>query len=487
MLDTDLKEIRSQRFPVDDGDLIKVFPVLPQQDDIVTVKGNVFRPGKYEWHQGMRVADLIRKAEGVAPRTFMRYAMIRRQHDPNRVVHIVPVDLSGALSDHLPGPANISLYSRDELTVFRLDQIRDLPTVQVFGEVRNPGFYLTSPDMRVSDLVYLAGGLKDDAYMAQAEVARTQVVNGTSTRHSYIDIDLAAALKGSDEHNTALQANDQLFIWRASNWHLPWVVQVNGQVLRPGPYTFHEGERLAAILKRCGGMLPDSYPLATVFIRRSVKQLEQTSLDESRARLRRQIAQVGLMPKQPGQSEESHSTQNLAYLSQILEESQGQQASGRMVVHLGPLDELVGTKDNVLLEDQDQITIPRRPSAVSVLGQVYHPTAVVFDPNLTTRDYLDRAGGPAEGSDEDHIFVFKADGEILTDDGVRNSNQSKLFPLLPVVSGGLMSAHLEPGDTVYVPEKLIFISGLEYAKDVSTIIVSAVQSIALVAIMATNL
>jgi protein involved in polysaccharide export with SLBB domain len=487
VLDTDLKEVRSQRFPVEDGDLIKVFPVLPQQDDIVTVKGNVFRPGKYEWHHGMRVADLIREAEGVAPRTFMRYAMIRRQHDPNRVIHIVPVDLSGALSDHLSGPANIPLDSRDELTVFKLDQIRDLPTVQVFGEVRNPGFYMTSPDMRVSDLIYLAGGLKDDAYLAKAEVARTQVVNGTSTRHSYIDIDLAAALKGSDEHNTALENNDQLFIWRASNWHLPWVAQVNGQVLRPGPYTFHEGERLAAILERCGGMLPDAYPRATVFIRRSVKQLEQTSIDESRARLHRQIAQVQLMPKQAGQSEESRSAQALAYLGQVLEESQGQQASGRMVVHLQPLDELVGTKDNVLLEDQDQITIPRRPSAVSVLGQVYHPTAVVFDPNLTARDYLDRAGGPAEGSDEDHIFVFKADGEILTDDGVRNSNKSKLFPLLPVMSGGLLSVHLEPGDTVYVPEKLIFTSDLEYAKDVSTIIAAAVQSIAVVGILATNL
>ncbi len=487
VLDTSLSALRSQRFSINDGDLVKVFPVLPQQDDIVTVKGNVFRPGKYEWHPGMRVADLVNEAEGLAPRTFMRYAMIRRQEHPNRVIHIVPVDLSGALSDHLSGPANIALNSRDELTVFKLDQIRDLPTVQVFGEVRNPGFYLMTPDMRVSDLIYLAGGLKDDAYLAGAEVARTQVVNGTSTRHSYIDIDLNAALKGSEAHNTPLQTNDQLFVWRASNWHMPWVVQINGQVLRPGPYTFHEGERLAAILERCGGMLPYAYLPATVFIRQSVRVLEQTSLDESRARLRKQIAQVQLMPKQAGQSEEKASAEALGYLENVLDENQGRQASGRMVVHVHPLEELAGSKDNVLLEDQDQITIPRRPAAVSVLGQVYRPTAIVYDPNLTTRDYLDRAGGPTEGADVDHIFVFKANGEVLTDDGVRNSNKSKLFPLLPVVSGGLMDVRLGPGDTVYVPEQLIFTSNLEYIKDVSTIIAAAVQSIAVVGILATNL
>jgi polysaccharide export outer membrane protein len=484
VLDTDLDQVRSSRFAVSDGDLIRVFSVLPQQNDIVTVKGNVYRPGKYQWHPGMKVADVVREAEGIAPRTFMRYAMIRRQEDENRVVHIVPVDLDSAIADQFD--ANLTLEPKDILTVYKLDQIRDLPTVQVFGEVRNPGFYATSPDMRVSDLVYLAGGLKDDAYLAKAEVARTEVINGSSTRHSYMDLDLRAALKGSADHNLKLETNDQLFVWRASNWHLPWVVQIKGQVLRPGPYTFHEGEHLASVLERCGGMLPDAYLPATVFIRRSIKQLEQTSLDESRARLRKQIAQVQLMPKQVGETDESRNAQALGGLEQVLEQSEGEGASGRMVVHLRPLDELTTSQDNVLLEDQDQIVIPRRPSAVSVLGQVYHPTALVYQPELTLRDYLDRAGGPTEGADEDHIYVFKADGSILTDDGLKNGSKAKMFPLLPVFSGGLMSAYLEPGDVVYVPEQLVFSNNLEVVKDVSQIIASAIQTIAVVALVATT-
>jgi len=204
------------------------------------------------------------------------------------------------------------------------------------------------------------------------------------------------------------------------------------------------------------------------------------------ATLRKQIAQVQLMPKQVGETDESRNAQALGGLEQVLEQSEGEGASGRMVVHLRPLDELTTSQDNVLLEDQDQIVIPRRPSAVSVLGQVYHPTALVYQPELTLRDYLDRAGGPTEGADEDHIYVFKADGSILTDDGLKNGSKAKMFPLLPVFSGGLMSAYLEPGDVVYVPEQLVFSNNLEVVKDVSQIIASAIQTIAVVALVATT-
>jgi hypothetical protein len=85
------------------------------------------------------------------------------------------------------------------------------------------------------------------------------------------------------------------------------------------------------------------------------------------------------------------------------------------------------------------------------------------------------------------VFVFKADGSILTDEGIKNSGKGQIFPLLPVMSGGLMSAHLQPGDTVYVPEKLLYTSSLQYAKDVTQVIASTVESVALFGILASNL
>jgi protein involved in polysaccharide export with SLBB domain len=492
-LDVDLNDIRSQRFDIRDGDLIKIYPVLPTQQDIVTVRGSVNRPGKFEWHQGMRVADLVQLAEGPAPHTFFKYALIRRKEGKAQTVRLVPVDLGEAMSDIVGGPQNVALEQEDELTVFSESQMKYLPTVQVFGEVRNPGFYVMSQGMHVTDLIYLAGGLKDDAYEKDAELARTQVINGSHTSHTFMDVDLRAAMSG-DEHNPELVANDQLFVRRASDWHLPWVVMVKGMVARPGPYTIHDGERIASVLERSGGLMPDAYLPATVLIRQSIKELQQKRLDEARARLQQSIVRIQMNPGTMNQLSQSQGNQNpatspqtLDALERVLTETEGQQAQGRLVVHMHPLNELANSPDNVMLVDQDQITIPRRPDAINVLGQVYSPNAIVFRPGLTTRDYLYQAGGPNEGADPDHIMVIKADGSVMTDEGIKASKESTMFPLLPVISGGLMSARLDPGDTVYVPEKLIYENKMQETATITQIIANAASSLAVIGILGASL
>ncbi|MGH7924745.1 MAG: SLBB domain-containing protein [Candidatus Binatus sp.] len=493
-LDIDLNDLRSQRFDIRDGDLIKIYPVLPTQHDIVTVRGSVNRPGKFEWHQGMRVADLVELAEGTAPHTFFKYALIRRKEGKAKTVRLVPVDLAQALSDSVGAPQNVALEQEDELTVFSESQMKYLPMVQVFGEVRNPGYYVMSEGMRVSDLLYLAGGLKDDAYQQSAEIARTQVVNGSHTSHTFMDVDLRSALSGSDEHNPELVANDQVFVRRASDWHLPWVVMVKGMVARPGPYTIHDGERIASVLERSGGLLPEAYLPATVLIRQSIKELQQKRLDEARERLQQSIVRIQMNPGTMNQLAQTQGSQNpatspqtLNALERVLTETEGQQAQGRLVIHMHPLNELANSPDNVVLVDQDQVTIPRRPDAVNVLGQVYSPNAIVYRPGLTTRDYLNQAGGPNEGADPDHIMVIKADGSVMTDEGIKASKESSMFPLLPVISGGLMSARLDPGDTVYVPEKLIYENKMQETATVTQIIANAASSLAVIGILGASL
>jgi len=171
----------------------------------------------------------------------------------------------------------------------------------------------------------------------------------------------------------------------------------------------------------------------------------------------------------------------------VLTETEGQQAQGRLVIHMHPLNELANSPDNVMLVDQDQVTIPRRPDAVNVLGQVYGPNAIVFRPGLTTRDYLNQAGGPNEGADPDHIMVIKADGSVMTDAGIKESKESTMFPLLPVISGGLMTTRLDPGDTVYVPEKLIYENKMQETATMTQIIANAASSLAVIGILGASL
>ena len=140
--------MRSQRFEIRDGDLIKIYPVLPTEHDIVTVRGNVNRPGKFQWHHGMRVADLVELAEGIAPHTFFKYALIRRKEGKARTVDWCRSISAKRCPIVICGPDNLAVVQEDELTVFSESQMKYLPTVEVFGEVRNPGYYVLSQGMQ---------------------------------------------------------------------------------------------------------------------------------------------------------------------------------------------------------------------------------------------------------------------------------------------------------------------------------------------------
>jgi protein involved in polysaccharide export with SLBB domain len=497
VLDLPLNKVQTQRFRIQDGDLIKVYPVLPDRMNTVTLAGNVRRPGEFQWYKGMRVSDLIRRGQGFLPHTYFNYALLKRLEGKQKYQHFLQVDLSKAMSESLDGnDQDTVLQPHDELDVYSEDMIRDLPSVWIAGNVRLPGQYPLSQDMKLEDLVYLAGGFTDNADRTKVEIARTQVVNGT-TRHTYMDVDLAGASGDAAEQDVPLKNNDQIFVRQAPDWHLPWVVTVSGQVLRPGLYTIHSDTRLATILERCGGFLPDAFPAGLVFTRASVRALEQQRLDIARQQLSQELVQFSLSaPLLASASGSSSGTSTAAMgstyatLQSLLTSTQTAQATGRIVVHFKQLSALAKSPENLVLQDGDSIDIPRKPQSVAILGQVYNPTSIVARPDLTVRDYLYKAGGITSYGDPDNVLVIKADGSMITEDSIRHGGKASIFPMLPLISGGLMNQRLAAGDTVYVPQSiqnLQDIVKMQYHKDISTIVSNAATSLALMALLFTKI
>jgi protein involved in polysaccharide export with SLBB domain len=484
-LDVDLNRASAGRFPIQDGDLVKVFTVLPTERNVVQVKGNVNQPGTYEWHPGMKVSDLVRAAQGPADHTFFGYAMLQRREGKQRALNPIPVNLDGALTG-LASTDNLGLQPEDVLTVYSQNEIAEVPTVSVLGKVRKPGKYPLLPGMTVRELIYGAGGLMDSAALDKAQLTRTEISTGAVAHYSHLDIDLRPVLDSSDRTiQMALKPGDELLIQEASNWHIPWHVTLQGEVMRSGPYSIHEGERLSSLLQDGGGFRADAYPRAAVFIRKSVKDMQEQELAQARTRLQQDLARVALMPKQSGDADRS--VESLAAIKEVLTQTEGQQAMGRVVVHLGNIQQLQGSSSDLVLENDDTLIIPKKPASVQVLGQVYNPNAIVYQPSLRVSDYLQQAGGATEGGDIEHIYVIKADGSVLTDRGVRDSNKNRLFPILPAISGGLEGQRLEPGDTIYVPEKLIYVNRTQYVRDITQIIANSALSLATIGVLATNL
>ncbi|MBV8357016.1 MAG: SLBB domain-containing protein, partial [Deltaproteobacteria bacterium] len=329
-----------------------------------------------------------------------------------------------------------------------------------------------------------------------AELARTQVGPDSKTYHTYMSVDLAPVLSGDTTRDIILNNNDQIFIKVATNWHLPESVQLVGQVARPGPYVIRPGEQLSSVLLRCGGFLPDAFPQGIVLLRQSVQKLEQNRIDEAKERLSQQMAQysmtlttVSATNSTNGSSGFGAATAGLATLQQLLAAASSEQAEGRVVVHFNSLEQLAGSPEDVLLEDQDTITIPKRPSSVLVLGQVNNPTAIAARPGLTVSDYLYKAGGPTTNGDMNQLMLIKADGSVITEDSIKNGRGS-LFPLLALTSGGILNRTVNAGDTIYVPDNLTDIPkmiSLTEKKDIAQIVASAAQGVAVVGILASNL
>ena len=483
-LDVNLNQRPAGQFPIYDGDLVKVFTVLPNERNVVRVKGNVNQPGTYEWRPGMKVADLIRQAQGPADHTFFDYALLERREGPERRVTPSPINLGEALSQQL-GNDNATLEPEDSVTVFSQNELAQVPTVEVLGEVRKPGKYPLIPGMTARELVYTAGGLLDNASRDRAELTRTEIANGSTTSYTHIDLDLRQVLDDAQPSDVPLKSGDELLVQQASNWHKPWHVVLDGQITRPGPYPIREGERLASVLKVCGGFRPDAYPRAAVFIRKSVQKMQQEQLDQARTRLQHDLVRLALLPHQAGQGETSADT--ISSIRAALTQAQSTESTGRVVVKISSLETLERSPENIVLENEDRLFVPVQPAAVQVLGEVYNPNSIVYQQNLRVRDYLQEAGGATEGGDAEHIYVIKADGSVMTDEGVKQSEKNRLFPLLPSIGGGLMEQHLEPGDTVYVPEKLIYISSLQYAKDITSVVANSALGLATLGILATSL
>jgi protein involved in polysaccharide export with SLBB domain len=479
----------ARHFVVEDGDLIKVFTVLPEEKNTVKLQGNVNRPGTYQWTAGMRVVDLIRAGQGLRDHTFFSYALLKRNEGAERVTHFMRVNLGDAISDEA-STADLRLEPLDTLTIYSEGEISEIPTVAITGEVQKPGTYPLTYGMKIRDLVYEAGGLKQNAYLANAQVASRQVINGSSTMHVYKDIDLNAALKGVPADNLTLRAGDELAVVQAANWHNPWLVQVKGEAMRPGPYVIHEGETLASVLERSGGIRSDGYLSALMLIRQSVKRMQQQTLKRASAQLQTELTRGVLMPTESNQQQQPNLQDKAAALTMLknmITQGAEEQAIGRVVLNARSLNALHGSTDNVPLEDGDEIIIPKRPSSVNVAGEVYGATAVSYDPGLTVEDYIDRAGGLTEDAEKDEIFVVKANGAILSENGLKDSGKNRIFPLLPLISGGLMHVHLDPGDTIYVPTKFLFVNPLQRTLAISQVVANTAQGIAYAALLGTLL
>jgi protein involved in polysaccharide export with SLBB domain len=453
---------------VQDGDIVKVFPVPSREEKVVYLEGHVVRPGKYAWEPGMRLRDILTSYDVLQPQPSTERGEIERLVPPDLHPIVVPFNVATLLSGDQA--ANMALEQYDTIRVFRWDE-RNLQVATVSGMVFDPNQYRLVPGMRVSDLVDAAGGLRKNAYQRTAEITRRHISQEGMTTEK-IDIELEAALNGDPAQNIVLHDYDHLVIRPIPDLEFDRTADILGEVRFPGTYPVRRGEILSSLIERAGGYTERAYLKGAVFTRESAKEVQQRRLDQ----LIKQVEESALASAEEaiGGAIDAQTIQGqqaaLEAKRELLAKLRASEITGRVVVRLTPLEEFKQSRYDIELEDGDALTIPEKPGVVHVVGEVFNETSLLYEDEGTVSYYLRRVGGVTEDADKKQLSVIKADGSVIS----KQQGGSKLVfwdkDYNQWFFGGFMNLQLEPGDTIVVPRKLDRLLWLKTTKDVTQIV-----------------
>jgi protein involved in polysaccharide export with SLBB domain len=418
-----------RRVEVRDGDIVTVAPILPYINQAVYLQGHVFRPGKYPYQKGMKVTDIVSSFNALLPEPADR-AEIVRLHPPDYTPAVIGFNLREVLEKPAAAPL---LEPFDTIRVFGRYE-NDAPKVSIYGEVTRPGEYPLTEHMTAAQLVRMAGGFKRGAFRDSAELTSHEVVNGARVELDHRTVAIGRAVAGELDTDVLLKPGDVLTISMIGGWtDIGGAVNVVGEILHPGRYGIQPGEKLSAVLKRAGGLTPDAYTYGAILDRAQVREFSARNRDEMIAKL---------MEGNVASARTSSATANRQN-QQLIERLQQIQPSGRMVIHItADIQKWENTPADVDVRPGDSIFIPKQPNFVMVAGQVYSSSAITFSKGKSAGWYLAQAGGPTSTANKKDIFVIRANGTVV------GRNTSEWW------SGGVTSTILQPGDTIYVPDKV---------------------------------
>lgn len=442
---TQLKDDPVKNIDLQDGDLVYVFSILTLRYNYVSITGNVRRPGDYELKPGMRIKDLIDKANGIELGTYFERAEIRRYKD-DKTREIISFHLGRLLEND--DKENFPLKEWDEVVIYSNTDVLSVSYVYIDGAVYKPDKYELTPNMKISDLIFLVGGLKKTASLSNAELFRIIPTK------KVMKIDLKKIIENySLKDDLILQEDDHLFIRETKESISKKIIKITGELRYPGIYIADDNEKLSSVIKRAGGFTSSAFLNGAIFIRESVKVLQQKTINKFiEIEQKSLLSQQSLLSK-PGISEaEIKQSQIIIQQKQeLLKSLSSLEVPGRIIIKLDELDKLSDSKDDMMLEDGDIIHIPSFPSTVQVLGSVYNPSSLLYTSNKNISYYLEKVGGPTKTADINVIYIIKSNGEA---EGNIN-----------------MSQKIEVGDTVVVPEKIEIPSDwVKTLLDITTII-----------------
>ncbi|MBZ0253600.1 MAG: SLBB domain-containing protein, partial [Candidatus Methylomirabilis sp.] len=398
---------------VTDYDLIRVRSIRQDLANAVTLRGHVVRPGVYQIKEGAKLADVLDSYDQLLFEPYLEHAEIRRLMPPDHHEETLSFNLGRLLDGD--EAEDIGLQPHDVITIFSKDEMEARRIVSIDGEVRNAGAYQLLEGMRLKDLVYAAGNVTTQAYLAEAEVTRYAIdPDGSHMEAEHFEVSLKQAMLDDPKHNVALRPFDHVLVRGISEFDLADVIDLTGEFRYPGRYRVNRGERLSDVIERAGGFTERAYLPAAKLTRESVRKMQQARLQELIDRQEQELLVQSAREQDVVDPLKAQKVrESLELKEKLVDKLKNARVEGRVVIKLAELEPLRASEYDITVEPRDALYVPPRPTTIGVLGEVYNETSVLWEEDETVQHDLGTVGGAAPNADEDQMFVIKADGSVM--------------------------------------------------------------------------
>jgi protein involved in polysaccharide export with SLBB domain len=384
-------EFDMSSFNLADGDSVTVDAILDRFENMVEIKGAVFRPAQYELGSEINtVKSLIKAADGVTEDAFTAHAVLTRMQEDRSLITI-PVDVAGILNGTV---ADIPLKNEDILFIPTQTELIAERTLTINGEVLNPGDYQYAANTTIEDLVMQAGGLKDGASTVKVDVSRRIVDSKALKSGDEIAKTYSFSLKDGfvvdGQQGFVLEPYDIVEVRRSPGFHMPKNVMVEGEVNFEGNYTLaKKNQRLSDVIKAAGGVTDQAYVAGA--------RLERLMTDQEKAQ-RQTIIRLAQQ-----QSDERDSIR----LDQLMMSD-----TYPVGIHLDKALDNPGGDDDLVLREGDRLVVPEYNGTVRVSGRVMYPNTVAYNPGKNYKYYVNLAGGFGDRAKKSKTYIVYQNGTV---------------------------------------------------------------------------
>lgn len=379
-------------FHLMDEDSVCVDATLNRYQNMVEIKGAVFRPGKYQVGGDITtVKALIQAADGLKEDAISTHGVLYRMK-PDRTLEAISVDLGNIINGTVADPP---LQNEDVLYVASNETLNMKKIVTIKGEITNPGEYPYAESETIEDLILRAGGLTEAASFSKVDVSRRIAdpysIEGTDSISQMFSFNINPDFTINEQEKFRLLPYDEIYVRRSPAFNTLQNVIVEGEVIFEGNYALkNKTQRLSEIIKAAGGLTKEAYVEGTKLLRQMTD--EERAVTETLLRTAYRNA---------GNGNDSIDIKKLM--------------SGNdypLGIELAKALEHPGTDDDPILREGDRIIVPRKTSNVTINGEVLYPNAIRFKEGKKAKYYIDQAGGYTSSAKKSKAFIIYMNGMV---------------------------------------------------------------------------